>query len=134
MKMIKIAALENGAHRNQTYNGFLPDGWAIVLVETDTLENFPYGNFKTADANGLVYMDATTWTPLPMPEPDPVSEPEPKPKPAGPTLNERVTDLESALAATDETAIELYEAMAAQEEINTAQDEALIAIYEMIGG
>jgi hypothetical protein len=51
-----------------------------------------------------------------------------------PTIDERVTDLEDALAATDETAIELYESMAAQEEINTAQDEALIAIYEMIGG
>lgn len=60
-------------------------------------------------------------------------EPEPEPKPE-PTIDERVTDLEDALAATDETAIELYEAMMAQEEINTAQDDALIELYEMIGG
>lgn len=52
----------------------------------------------------------------------------------GPTLWQRVTALEGALAETDEAAIELYEAMAAQEEINTAQDEALIDLYEMIGG
>lgn len=50
------------------------------------------------------------------------------------TLDERVTALEDALALTDETAIELYEAMMAQEEINTAQDDALIELYEMIGG
>jgi uncharacterized coiled-coil protein SlyX len=66
------------------------------------------------------------------PEPEPVEEVEPiDPEPS---LDERVTNLEGQLAQSDETAIELYEAMAAQEEINTAQDEALIAIYEMIGG
>ena len=42
--------------------------------------------------------------------------------------------LEDALAMTDETAIELFEAMMVQEEINTAQDDALIELYEMIGG
>lgn len=56
------------------------------------------------------------------------------PAESGPALEERVADLEDALALTDETAIELYEAMMAQEEINTAQDDALIELYEMIGG
>ena len=51
-----------------------------------------------------------------------------------PTLDERVSDLETALAQTDETAIELFEAQAAQEEINAAQDDALIELYEMVGG
>lgn len=37
------------------------------------------------------------------------------------------------LTLADETAIELYEAHIEQEEINTAQDESLIEIYEMIG-
>ena len=63
---------------------------------------------------------------------EPIAEPEPTDP--EPTIDERVTDLEDALAATDETAIELYEAMMAQEEINTAQDDALIELYEMIGG
>lgn len=50
------------------------------------------------------------------------------------TDKQRVSALEEALAQTDETAIELYEAQAEQEAINAAQDEALIEIYEMIGG
>lgn len=57
--------------------------------------------------------------------------PEPEPTP---TMDERVSELEAALMQTDEIAIELYEAQAVQEEINIAQDEALIEIYELIGG
>ena len=49
-------------------------------------------------------------------------------------IDERVTALEEALVITDETAIELYEAMMAQDEINMAQDDALIELYELIGG
>lgn len=47
---------------------------------------------------------------------------------------ESVTALEEALAQTDETAIALYEAQEEQEAINAAQDDALIEIYEMMGG
>lgn len=42
--------------------------------------------------------------------------------------------LAEQLAMTDETAIALYEANMEQEEINAAQDEALIELYELIGG
>lgn len=131
MQMIEIVALDNGAHRNQTFNGVLPDGWA---VDRNNLcaENFPFGEVEAEEINGV--MTVTKWTPGTIPEPDPVPEPEPEPAPKGPTLSDRVTDLEDALAATDETAIELFEAMLAQEEINTAQDDALIELYEMIGG
>lgn len=124
MKMIEISALPNGAHRNQTFSGVLPDGWA---VDHDNLcrENFPFGEVEAEEINGV--MTVTKWTPGTMPEPEPETTPEP-------TIDERVTDLEDALAVTDETAIELYEAMMAQEEINTAQDDALIELYEMIGG
>lgn len=38
------------------------------------------------------------------------------------------------LAITDELAIELYEAKLEQEEINAAQDDALIELFELIGG
>ena len=37
-------------------------------------------------------------------------------------------------ALADNTAIELYEMQMAQEQINAAQDDALVEIYEMIGG
>lgn len=40
--------------------------------------------------------------------------------------------VKETLAAADETAIELYEAQAAQEEINTQQDAALLEIYELL--
>ena len=30
MIMLEIVALDNGAHRNQTYHGNLPDGWAVT--------------------------------------------------------------------------------------------------------
>lgn len=51
-----------------------------------------------------------------------------------PTTEERLDTLEASLAQTDDTAIELYEHMLLQEEINTAQDDALIEIYELLGG
>lgn len=43
MKMIEIAALDNGAHNNQTFNGILPNGWAIIPEELEPLANFPFG-------------------------------------------------------------------------------------------
>ena len=39
-----------------------------------------------------------------------------------------------ALAQTDETAIALFESQAAQESIDAQQDDALLDIYEMLGG
>lgn len=42
--------------------------------------------------------------------------------------------LAEQLAMADETAIALYEANLEQEEVNVAQDEALIELYELIGG
>lgn len=57
----------------------------------------------------------------------------PTPEPV-PTMDERVTALEEQMVMADNTAIELFEAQLAQEEINAAQDVALIEIYEMMGG
>lgn len=45
-----------------------------------------------------------------------------------------ISTLEENLAQADDTAIELYESQQEQEAINNAQDDALIEIYEMIGG
>lgn len=51
-------------------------------------------------------------------------------------LREKLTleQLAEQLAMADETAIALYEANLAQEEVNIAQDEALIELYELVGG
>lgn len=62
---------------------------------------------------------------------DPPPTPAPEPEM---TVEERLDSLEDALAQTDETAIELYEANEEQQSINAAQDEALIEIYEMLEG
>lgn len=78
MYRIEIAPLENGAHRNQTYNGILPDGWALLppgVGTPQTLENFPFGAVEVEDIDGVPTV--TKWTPGVMPEPEP--EPEPAP-------------------------------------------------------
>lgn len=45
----------------------------------------------------------------------------------------RIEELEIQVASADETAIELFEAQMAQEEINTAQDDAIIELFELLG-
>lgn len=126
MRMIEILALENGAHRNQTIDSEipLPEGWAIIPDDM-VCENFPFGEVEAAEVDGV--MTVTKWVPGELPDPEPEPDPEP-------TVDERITALEEALAQTDETAIELYEAQAEQEAINAAQDEALIEIYELMEG
>ncbi len=42
MKMIEIAALPNGAHRNQTFHGNLPDGWAVIPDDMELPASFPF--------------------------------------------------------------------------------------------
>ena len=74
MRMIEIEALSNGAHKNQTYNGFLPDGWALIPDNMET-ENFPFGVVTVERMEGRLVV--STWTPLPMPEPKPEPMPEP---------------------------------------------------------
>lgn len=76
MIIIEIVALENGAHRNQTYHGVLPEGWAIV---PDGMEckNFPFGEVTVKEINGVPTV--TSWTPVEIPEPEPVPEPDPEP-------------------------------------------------------
>ena len=80
MQMLEISALENGAHNNQTYHGFLPDGWAVI-PDGMTLEAFPFGavDAELDEETGL--MTVTKWTPGTMPEPEPGPEP-------GPTVEE----------------------------------------------
>ena len=95
MKMIEITALSNGAHRNQTFNGVLPDGWAVVPDTLET-ENFPFGEVTAEEVNGV--MTVTNWYPLPIPEP----EPEPEPVAPEPTIEERVTTLEESNAEMTE--------------------------------
>ena len=81
MYVIEILALDNGAHRNQTYHGVLPEGWAIIPDEMET-PNFPFGEVTVEEIDGV--MTVTHWYPLPIPEP----EPEPTPDNPEPTSDE----------------------------------------------
>ena len=81
MKIIEIAPLENGAHRNQSGNfNTVPSGWAVIS-SNQALPNFPFGTFEVEEryGNGVMYMVEDSWTPLPIPEPAPVPEPEVEP-------------------------------------------------------
>lgn len=70
MRIIEIAALSNGAHRNQTGEfRTIPNGWAVVPADMET-ENFPFGEVTVEERNGVPTV--TGWTPLPMPEVEPV--------------------------------------------------------------
>lgn len=103
MRVIEIAALSNGAHRNQTGLDVLPDGWARIPDEMET-QNFPFGVVIAEEIDGV--MTVTGWTPGAMPEPEPVPEPEPEP----PTdIEARVAALEAdaAQAALDRAALTL---------------------------
>lgn len=67
MRIIEIAALNNGAHRNQTASA-CPDGWAVIPDDMECA-NFPFGEIEVE--NGVV----TAWTPSEIPAPPaPTSE------------------------------------------------------------
>ena len=71
MLIIEIAALDNGAHRNQ--NGSLsviPDGWAVVPDSIEVPDTFPFVDIEV-DGQTVVSM-----TPGVVPEPE-IVEPEP---------------------------------------------------------
>ena len=73
MRIIEIAALDNGAHRNQEGTfATIPQGWAVVPGTTET-PNFPFGNITVDEATPPVVL---TWEPLPMPEPESTTDQE----------------------------------------------------------
>ena len=91
MKIIEISALSNGGHRNQTAGNSIkiPLGWAVIPDDMET-PNFPFGELTAEKIDGV--MTVTRWTPGEIPEP------EPEPEPAPPTLDERVSALETTKA------------------------------------
>lgn len=98
MQMLEIAAHENGAHSNQTYHGFLPDGWAVI-PDGMTLEAFPFGEVEAAMDEETGLMTVTKWTPGTLPEPEPGPEP-------GPTVEELAAEnvqLKAQLASLQDT-------------------------------
>ena len=74
MKMLEIVALPNGAHRNQTFHGIIPGGWAVIPDDMAIPETFPFVNIEAKKVDGV--MTVTSMTAGVMPE---VKPEEPKP-------------------------------------------------------
>lgn len=76
MRIIEIAPLENGAHRNQ--NGgvsSVPEGWAVIHDDLAIPDTFPFVNIEVAEIDGV--MTVTSITAGIVPDPVPVPDPEP---------------------------------------------------------
>lgn len=67
LRIVEVKSLPGGGHRSQGYHGFIPNGYALVPEDMDT-PNFPYGEVKATEVDGV--MTVTKWTPgeLPVPE------------------------------------------------------------------
>lgn len=135
MYIIQLEAFESGARPPlQTWNGkTAPKGYALCPDEfyDAFYSTSPAGFVNIVIESGTVTKMTVNQEALDAYIASLPEEPEPSTEP---TTDERVAELEAQLALLDDTAIELYEAQMEQEEINTAQDDALIEIYELIGG
>lgn len=89
-KMIEVVALPNGAHRNQTYHGTLPEGWALIPEDLATPATFPFVeveveevvHYKGPVEEGQEPETYTVLTVVSMAEgimPEPTPEPVPNP-------------------------------------------------------
>ena len=125
MTIIEINAREDGSRNIQSRHGAArvwEDGYIEVPVHLEAAVWATYGWCDLQIEEGkLVGITPTERPPGP--------EPEPEPSPL-----DRLGALEEALAQTDETAIALFESQAEQASINAQQDDALLDIYEMLGG
>lgn len=125
MTIIEINAREDGSRNIQSRDGAArvwEDGYIEVPVHLEAAVWATYGWCDLQIEEGVLVGITPTKRP---PEP----EPEPEPSPL-----DRLGALEEALAQTDETAIALFESQAEQASINAQQDDALLDIYEMLGG
>ena len=125
MTIIEINAREDGSRNIQSRHGAArvwEDGYIEVPVHLEAAVWATYGWCDLQIEEGVLVGITPTERP---PEP----EPEPEPSPL-----DRLGLLEEALAQTDETAIALFESQAEQASINAQQDDALLDIYEMLGG
>ena len=113
MRLVEIAALENGAHRNQTVDvpAIIPDGWALIPDDMET-ENFPFGDLEAAEIDGV--MTVTSWHPGAIPEPEPA--------PVLPPSNEE-------LAAENKL---LKEQVAALSDQNDFQEELIVELANIV--
>lgn len=113
MRIIEIAPLENGAHRNQ--NGgvsSVPEGWAVIPDGIYIPDTFPFVDIEVED--GVV----TAMTAGTVPEPEPEPEPEP-------TAEERISSLEAENHL-------LNQQVAALTDQNDFQEELIVELANIV--
>ena len=113
MRIIEIAPLENGAHRNQ--NGgvsSVPEGWAVISDSISIPDTFPFVDIEVAD--GVV----TAMTAGTVPEPEPIPDPEP-------TAEERISSLEAENHL-------LNQQVAALTDQNDFQEELIVELANIV--
>ena len=124
MRIIEIAPLENGAHRNQESDFIraVPDGWAIIPYDMEIPATYPFVDIEVAD--GIV--TAMTEGIVPEPVPDPATE---------------IAALKAQLAAEDYKVIKCFEAQMCGEELpydiqelHAARNAIRAQINELQGG
>ena len=113
MRIIEIAALPNGAHRNQT-GAFsaVPDGWAVIPDSISIPDTFPFVNIEV-DGQTVTAMTERT-----VPEPEPEPDPEPTPE-------ERIAALE------DENHL-LSQQVTALTDQNDFQEELIVELANIV--
>ena len=75
MRIIEIAALDNGAHRNQTGTfSAVPDGWAVIPDSISIPDTFPFVIIEVDGQTVTVITEGTVPEPEPEPEPEPTQE------------------------------------------------------------
>lgn len=123
MTIIQIDPLETGQHPIQSQSG-RSACWLDDYIEVPAhLHDAVWATYGWCDLQieegVLVGITPTERPPEPEPEPSPL---------------DRLGALEEALVQTDEIAIALFESQAEQASINAQQDDALLDIYDMLGG
>ena len=76
MKIIEIAPLDNGAHRNQTSNSTfpVPDGYALIPEDMPIPKTFPFVDIEV-EGDPPIVTNMTAGVVPPTPEPEPATDP-----------------------------------------------------------
>ena len=99
MRIIEIAALSNGAHRNQTATlSAVPDGWAIIPDDMEIPDTFPFVNIETEEVvytkESMIPDDKTeTYTVVTVTKMTAGTVPEPEPALVDSVKAEKITEI-----------------------------------------
>lgn len=78
MRIIEVAAFENGAHRNQTISGVadVPVGWAVIPDDLTIPDTFPFVGLEVTDSDeeSALFVVSMTAGVVPAPAPAPMPE------------------------------------------------------------